>query len=119
MMHFKLKIDEQTYIVKGNARKILDFIGAFYDNEIKIEKVAEKYVYLSDSDASKLSQKAIKSIKDFCKDNKIDDFQSYQELEPAKIGMSSTDIKHIKPVQRDLQSLIHGLLNQSKPTKAI
>jgi len=118
MMHFKLKIDEQTYIIKGNARKILDFIGAFYDNEIKIEKVAEKYIYLSDTDAKKLSQKAVKSIKDFCAENKINDFQSYETLEPAKVGMSSTDIKHMKPVQRDLQSLIHGLLNQSEPTKA-
>ena len=114
MMTLNLKINDDTYVIRGKASKVVDFISHFYDDEFSIHKKEKEYIYINDEDAKKLSQDQIKRIKTFCEDNKINDFQTYETMSPIKVSMDSNEIRHMTSVQKDFQSLIHGLINQAK-----
>ena len=114
MMTLNLKINDDTYVIKGERSKVVDFISYFYDDTFSIHKKEKEYIYINDKDAKKLSQESIKRIKTFCDENKINDFQTYETMKPIKVSMDGNEIRHMTSVQKDFQSLIHGLLNQAK-----
>ena len=114
MMTLQLKINDDTYIIKGKTSKVVDFISYFFDDEFSIHKKEKEYIYINDEDAKKLSRDQIKRIKVFCEDNNINDFQTYETMTPIKVSMNSDEIKYMTSVQKDFQSLIHGLINQAK-----
>ena len=63
MMTLNLKINDDTYVIRGKASKVVDFISHFYDDEFSIHKKEKEYIYINDEDAKKLSQDQIKRIK--------------------------------------------------------
>lgn len=114
-MDIRLKIDNSNYIISSdNHTKLIEFAGMFFSPDITIEKVKSHYISINQSSSKSMSNADIQSIKQYCVEAGIDDFQHHETSESIGVSMADEPLKTITPIQKGLEKLIEKAVNKPK-----